>query len=268
MPWPVDDNAAEGGGTASIGVARFPRDGENFDLLLSHAEQAMYRAKTTGGGQHALFKPSLLEPLGDGGSDLARALDRGELRLYFQPVVDTASGQAVGAEALLRWQHPRDGLLAPSRFIGRAEACGQLHALELAALDQACAQVSQWKQMGLRTGRVSLNVSAREFHHAEWSEELARAMRRHHVAQGELAVELTEGALMDDAEATRTRVEALRQLGVSLVIDDFGSGLISLARLGELRPAMVKLDQAFVQGLPDDAAARDMVSGKIGRAHV
>ena len=268
-PVPLAGVQASGTISASIGVARFPRDGDSFDTLLDHADQAMYRAKTLGRGRFTLYQPSLVDNDGtwsDTDGELSHALDHGEMQLYFQPVIDTASGQAVGAEALMRWQHPREGLLSPARFIGRAEQSGQWHALGLSTLDQACAQLAQWKGMGLRTGRLSINVSAPQFRHAEWADELKGALARHHIDRDELAVEVTESTLMDDVESTQERVRALRGMGVSLVIDDFGSGLISLARLGELRPAMIKLDPTFVHRLPGDANARAIVSGIVGLA--
>jgi diguanylate cyclase (GGDEF)-like protein len=266
-PVPLDGGRAHGLVSASIGVARFPQDGEDFDTLLEHADQAMYRAKLQGRGGFALFQASLDEQTREGSDgELRQAFDQDELQLYFQPVIDTDTGQAVGAEALVRWRHPREGLLPPARFIQRAQDSGQLHALELRTLDQACAQLAAWKRMGLRPGRMSINVSAPEFRHAAWAEELDQAMRRHHIAAGELAVELTEGALMGPAEDTAQRLDALRALGVPLVIDDFGSGPISLARLGELRPAMVKLDAGFIQHLPEDASARALVQGIVGLA--
>jgi len=269
-PVSLDAGRVQGEVSASIGVARFPRDGEDFDAVLDHADQAMYRAKSQGRGRYAVYQPSLMDDdeRQAAGSDgeMNRALSDGEMQLHFQPVIDTDSGRAVGVEALMRWQHPRDGLLPPARFIHRAEECGQLHALGLQTQDQACAQLATWKRMGLRTGRLSINVSAQQFRHAEWAHELAQAMLRHRITDGELAVELTESALMEDAESTEERVRALRSMGVSLVIDDFGTGLISLTRLGELHPAMIKLDPVFVQRLPHDADARALVAGIVGLA--
>jgi diguanylate cyclase (GGDEF)-like protein len=256
--------------SASIGVARFPRDGDAFDTLIQHADQAMYRAKTMGRGRYAMFQPSLIDDdervTAGGDSELLHALDHGEMQLFFQPVIDTATGLAVGAEALMRWQHPQEGTLTPARFIHRAEESGQLLALGRSTLDLACGQVALWKQMGYQIGPLSINVSAPQFRHVDWESDLKQALARHHIAANELAVELTEGALMDDADSTRERVLALRGMGVSLVIDDFGSGLISLSRLGELKPAMIKLDPAFLKNLADDKSAQDMVAGIVSLA--
>ncbi|HSI58728.1 MAG TPA: sensor domain-containing phosphodiesterase [Ideonella sp.] len=251
--------------SASIGVARYPRDGEDFDELLRRADQAMYRAKALGRGRYAIYRD------GQNGADdafglddeLGQALVRGELQMHFQPVMDTRSGCAVGVEALMRWQHPREGLLAPARFIRRAEESGHLHALSLRALSGACAQLARWKDAGHHPGSVAVNVSAGQFFHPEWPQALARVIAQHHVEPGELAVELTEGTLMadGDAEGTLERVAALRRLGVKLVVDDFGAGLVSLSRLSRLRPDVLKIDPGFVQLLPGDADTRALIAG-------
>jgi len=266
------DSGAAGGETqaqisASIGVARYPRDGEDFDELLRRADQAMYRAKALGRGRYAIYRDGQAVPAGAGAGDdeIGQALARGELLMHYQPVIDARSGRAVGAEALMRWQHPREGLLAPARFIRRAEDGGHLHALGLHALSGACAQLAQWKAAGHHPGSVAVNVSAAQFFHPEWSQVLARIVAQHRVAPGELAVELTEGTLMAeaDADATQERVTALRALGVKLVVDDFGSGLLSLGRLGRLRPDVLKIDPGFVQALPGDADALALVRGVV-----
>jgi diguanylate cyclase (GGDEF)-like protein len=270
---PVQLSAGQGTGnmSASMGVARFPRDGDDLDTLLQHADQAMYRAKTMGRGRYAMFQPTLIaddERVAAGGDgELLQALDQHQIQLYYQPVINIATGQAVGAEALMRWQHPQQGVLTPARFIVRAEESGQLPALGRTTLDLACAQVAEWRRMGFRTGPVSVNVSTTQFRHADWVSDLKNALARHRIGGAELAVELSEGALMDDAENTRERVLAMRELGVKLVIDDFGTGPISLARLGELKPAMIKLDPSFLLKLPDDAAARAMVAGVVSLAN-
>ena len=270
LPVQLGAGRSTGEMSASMGVARFPRDGDDFDTLLAHADQAMYRAKTMGRGRYAVFQPSLTDDErvavgGDG--ELLQALDNHQIQLYYQPVINISTGRAVGAEALMRWQHPQQGVLTPARFIVRAEESGQLQALGRTTLELACAQVAEWRQMGFRTGPVSVNVSTSQFRHADWVSDLKNALERHHINGADLAVELSEGALMDDAENTRERVQALRKLGVKLVIDDFGTGPISLARLGELQPAMIKLDPSFLLKLADDPAAQAMVAGVVSLAN-
>lgn len=255
--------------SASMGVARFPRDGDDFETLLQHADQAMYRAKTMGRGRYAMFQPSLSDDervAAGGDGELLEALDNHQIQLYYQPVINIATGRAVGAEALMRWQHPQQGVLTPARFIVRAEESGQLPALGRTTLELACAQVADWRRMGFRTGPVSVNVSTAQFRHPDWLGDLKDALGRHRIQGADLAVELSEAALMEDAETTRERVQALHQMGVKLVIDDFGTGPISLARLGELQPAMIKLDPSFLQKLPHDPVARTLVAGAVNLA--
>ena len=266
MPVPIDDSGQTVRISATIGVSRYPRDGEDFDELLLRADQAMYRAKALGRGRYALYRDGQtpgLPPASGGDDELRQALRRGELMLHYQPVIDTHSGHAVGSEALMRWQHPREGLLGPARFIRRAEEGGLLQALGHLAIDAACSQNERWKRAGHRPGRVSINVSDAQFRHPDWPEVLMSALKRHGTERGELEVELTEATLMADPESTQARVDMLHELGVAVAIDDFGTGLISLARLGTLKPARVKLDSSFVQRLPDDDSARGLVDGVV-----
>ena len=271
MPVPIETPALTLRISATIGVARYPRDGETFDELLRHADQAMYRAKALGRGRYALYRdgqtPGAVSPAASD-DELRQAMRRGEIVLHYQPVIDTAHGQAVGTEALMRWQHPREGLQRPVRFLRRAEEGGFLPALSHLTLDAACGQWARWRQAGHAPGRVSVNVSDAQFRHPDWQESLNSALQRHGLGRGVLEVELTEATLMTDPESTQARVEMLHELGVSLAIDDFGSGLVSLARLVSLKPARLKLDAAFVQRLPDDPDALALVDGvvRLGRS--
>lgn len=271
MPVPIDNPALTLRISATIGVARYPRDGETFDELLRHADQAMYRAKALGRGRYALYRdgqtPGAVSPSASD-DELRQALRRGEIVMHYQPVIDTAHGQAVGTEALMRWQHPREGLQRPVRFLRRAEEGGFLPALSQLALDAACGQWARWRQAGHAPGRVSVNVSDAQFRHPDWQEALANALQRHGLGRGVLEIELTEATLMTDPESTQARVEMLHELGVGVAIDDFGSGLVSLARLSSLKPARLKLDAGFVQRLPDDPDALALVDGvvRLGRS--
>lgn len=243
--------------SASVGVALFPADGGSFDELLRHADQAMYRAKAAGRGRYVLFREAQRPDTPKPGSDaeLVMALTRHELLLHYQPVIDTHTGHAVGAEALLRWQHPSQGLLPPARFFHRAEECGQIHALEQLALRSACEQLAQWKAAGMQTGSMAVNLSASEFRHEQLPHLLARVMHDHHVGAGELELELSSHSLMSDPEFTLTRVEELRAMGVALVLEDVGSSMLSLSRLGQLHPARIKIDSTLVSRLPEDREA-------------
>lgn len=266
VPVPIDHTGQTVRVSATIGVSRFPRDGVDFDELLLRADQAMYRAKALGRGRFALYRDGQtpgMPSVTRGDDELRQALKRGELMMHYQPVVDTQGGKVVACEALMRWQHPRDGLLGPARFIRRAEDCGMLQALALLAADAACEQNARWKRAGHQPGRISINVSDAQFRHPAWHEVLVAALKRHGTERGELEVELTEATLMADPESTQARVDMLHDLGVAVAIDDFGTGLISLSRLAALKPARVKLDSSFVQRLPDDDSARGLVDGVV-----
>ncbi|HEX5686038.1 MAG TPA: EAL domain-containing protein [Ideonella sp.] len=261
-PVPLPEKSVQMQVSASVGVAMFPADGGNFDDLLRHADQAMYRAKAAGRGRYMLFRePGRADtPKPGGDAELAMALTRRELLLHYQPVIDTHTGRAVGAEALLRWQHPSQGLLPPARFIHRAEECGQIHALEQHALRSACEQLAQWKAAGLQTGSMAVNLSIGEFRHEHLPGLLARAMQDHHLGAGELELELSSHTMMSDPEFTQARVDELRAMGVSLVLEDVGSSMVSLARLGQLHPARIKIDATLVSRLPEDQEARTTVN--------
>lgn len=251
--------------SATIGVARFPRDGKNFDDLLLHADQAMYKAKSLGRGRYALYRDgdiqAMPEPLREGVDlEINEAFKRQELSLVFHPVVDTRTGQSVGCEALMRWRHPQKGLLKPAQFIRRAEAAGLMPQLAARSLELACAQIAAWKQRGRFPGAVAINVSDAQFRHEDWLDTVRAVLKKYQIGPDELEVELTESCLMSDPESTDHRVATLRSLGVGLVVDDFGSGQFSLPRLMALQPRRIKLDPSLVYGLAEQEASRKLIA--------
>lgn len=259
-PVPLAGHAVVMQVSASVGVAMYPGDGQSFDELLAQADQAMYRAKATGRGRYVLSRePGRTEarPTAETGSaaELAQALARRELQLHFQPVIDTRTGRAVGAEALLRWQHPQLGLLAPARFIHRAEACGQIQALCQRALTGACEQLAAWKASGVLDGPMAVNLSTGEFRHEHLPRLAGQLLREYQLDPGELEVELSSHTVMADPEFAQARADELRALGVALVLEDVGSSLVSLSRLGQLHPAKLKVDASLVARLPGDNEA-------------
>jgi diguanylate cyclase (GGDEF)-like protein len=257
VPVPVPGEQATMQVSASVGVACYPQDGEGFDELLRHADQAMYRAKAAGRGRYVLHRDAgrQASPTHGSAAELTLALSRNEMQLYYQPVIDTGTGQAVGVEALLRWNHPSLGLLPPARFIRRAEECGQIQALGQLALGAACRQLARWKVFGLGIPSIAVNLSTAEFRHEHLPSTLARLLPEHGLGPGELELEVSSHTVMSDPEFSQARVEELRALGVGLVLEDVGSSMLSLARLGQLHPAKVKIDAALVSRLPADADA-------------
>jgi diguanylate cyclase (GGDEF)-like protein len=255
--------------SASVGIAFFPRDGEDFDALVRHADLAMYQAKQQGRARYSFYHSELNERLIARVAlerELAHAIAHGELVLYYQPVVDAVTGTLLGCEALVRWEHPTRGLQAPASFIPVAEESGLVRELGAWTLDAACAQIALWKKAGQPVGRVSINVSALQFRDQRLIETLRTAMQRHGVRADELELELTESTLMSDDDTTERVVAVLRELGVALVVDDFGTGYSSLSYLKRLRPDKLKIDRSFVQDLPAGADDRAVTQAILSMA--
>ncbi|HZA82696.1 MAG TPA: EAL domain-containing protein, partial [Actinomycetes bacterium] len=185
-------------------------------------------------------------------SDLRRALETGELFLHYQPTIDLASGQVVGAEALARWQHPIRGLVPPTEFIPLAEASGLIQRLGAWVLLEACRQASSWQQINAHRDKpltLSVNLSGKQLQHAQVVEDVAEALRDSGLPPESLVLEMTESVLMDDSETVLDILRQLKQLGPRLAIDDFGTGYSSLSYLHRFPVDMLKIDRSFVERL-------------------
>ena len=234
--------------TPSIGVAVAPRDAEDVEGLLKAADTAMYHAKSSGKNNFLFYNADMdaagverlkLE------TDLRRALERDELLLHYQPQVDTITGTVVGAEALMRWEHPEQGLVPPFKFIPLAEEIGLIGELGDWCLREACRQMIEFQGMGLDLPKVSVNVSALQFNPA-FIERVGAVLRETALRPSRLELELTEGIMMDDTEATISALNKLKDMGVSLSIDDFGTGYSSLSYLSRFPLDELKIDRSFV----------------------
>ncbi len=250
---------------ASIGVVLFPQGGETELDILRHADMALYRAKHLGRGTIEFYTPEMQETaarrlaMEDG---LRRAIGNNELELYFQPQVD-ASGQVVGAESLLRWQHPEMGNVLPENFIPIAEETGLIHSIGRWVLDQACARLAQWKNSGAKyAGYLSINVSPWQFNRADFVDQVRHILKTHQLDPGSIMLELTETALLYDLEDTIERLAALRELGIRIALDDFGTGYSSLAYLRDLPLDQLKIDKSFIAEL-SEAVEHPMVESMI-----
>jgi diguanylate cyclase (GGDEF)-like protein len=246
--------------TASIGVSLFPVDGRSSRELLKNSGVALYRAQTLGGDNYQFYQAEMksraLERLTMEG-DLRRAIEQGELRLYYQPQIDLRKLQIVGAEALVRWQHPKSGLLPPAHFISLAEDTGLILQLGEWALREACKQVVNWHQAGLTKLRVSVNVSPRQFQQNDFVETVAQILSETKTYPPSLQLEITETSLMQSGADVVSRLSELKQMGLLVAIDDFGVGYSSLGYLKRLPIDMLKIDRSFVNDAttdPDDAA--------------
>jgi diguanylate cyclase (GGDEF)-like protein/PAS domain S-box-containing protein len=235
--------------TTSIGITIFPRDGKDAESLLRNADTAMYRAKERGRDNYQVFTPamkaSLLEMLALE-NDLGHALERDELIVHYQPVMDIESGRIVGAEALLRWQHPERGLVGPDEFIPLAEETGLIVPIGEWVLRKACEQATVWNTSGLGPLRIMVNVSARQVDQPGFVQVVARVLEETGVQPELLHLELTEGAVMRHVEAVVSTLSELRAIGVGIAVDDFGTGYSSLGYLKRFPIDSIKIDRSFV----------------------
>ncbi|HWM44703.1 MAG TPA: EAL domain-containing protein [Burkholderiales bacterium] len=235
--------------TFSVGVSTFPRDGEEFELLLRNAEAAMQRVKEAGGNALQYYAEAMTKEVAERvelETALRTALERGELSLHYQPQVELASGRIAGVEALMRWQRPQRGAVSPAQFIPLAEECGLIRQLGEWSLDEGCRQLAAWDRAGLAPVRLAVNVSARQFREAGFVEVVERVVREHGIGAGRLELEITEGVLIEDREQAIAILERLNAIGVLIAVDDFGTGYSSLSYLSGLPVDCLKIDRAFV----------------------
>jgi diguanylate cyclase (GGDEF)-like protein len=253
--------------TAAIGIAVEDRTNGGTTDLVTGADAAMQRVKARGGGTYEVFDRAMGGRLRDRlkiEDGLRRALERDELRLHYQPIVDIDTRRAVAVEALVRWQHPEEGLLAPGRFLPAAERHGRLiSAIGVWVLRQACLEAGQWPD-GVR---VSVNVAARELGEAGFVERIVDTIAAAGVAPERIALEITETTLMEGGEAAIAGLEALAAYGLQVHLDDFGTGYSSLTRLSRLPLSRIKLDRGFVAGAAGERGRRIIEAAlSIGRA--
>ena len=241
--------------TASIGIAVFPDDGEDAAALLKHADTAMYHAKDQGRNNWQMYEKTLttettarmtLE------NDLRKALERDEFHVVYQPQVRAEDGAIVGIEALVRWQHPERGMISPAAFIPVAEDSGLILAIGDSVLRTACRHMRTWQEKGLDIPRVAVNVSARQLRSHDFLESVAAIIAETGIDADRLELELTESILMEPDAQRIDAFHRLRTLGVHFSIDDFGTGYSSLSYIKRFPIGMLKIDQSFVRGLPDN----------------
>jgi diguanylate cyclase (GGDEF)-like protein len=252
---------------ASVGVALAPDHGTSAPSLLKSADVALYQAKEVRGrsatyaGRRDLNSVERLRLLGD----LGRAVDRGELYVRYQPQIEPRTGMVVGAEALVRWQHPELGAVAPDRFIPLAEQSGLVAGVTAVVLDQALADLAAWRGEGHRLS-VSVNLSARLLTDDDLPALVAAALRRHRVDASALVLEITETGIVSDPERAGAVVRRLRALGCGVAVDDYGTGQCSLTYLTDLDVDELKIDRSFVTGMTADRARAVIVRSTIQMA--
>jgi diguanylate cyclase (GGDEF)-like protein len=253
--------------TASIGISVYPEDGRT---LLKNADIAMYRAKDKGKNNYQFYSAQMdnysVERLSLE-SGLRRALEREEFVLHYQPKVNIASGLITGVEALLRWQHPELGWVAPGRFIPIAEENGLILPIGAWVLKTACIQSRAWQRQGVRRFPVAVNLSPRQFAGETLLDDVKAALDVSGLAPADLELEITEGMVMNNPERAVNLLQQLKGLGIRVAIDDFGTGYSSLAYLKRFPIDSVKVDRSFVEDIPDDVDSMAIAQAVIAMAH-
>ena len=242
--------------TASLGVAVFPDDGNDFDTLLRKADTAMYHAKEAGRNRCSFFDRQMNADADKRlaiRNELRRALERDEFVLHYQPQVNLANGAVIGAEALIRWRHPERGLLAPGHFISIAEESGLIVPIGAWVLHEVCRQAVAWQAAGLPELVVAANLSAVQFKHGELEKTVISALLKSELDPRLLELELTESILIKDTEQVLTTIKRIKSFGIKLSIDDFGTGYSSLAYLKRFAVDKLKIDQSFIRDIETDS---------------
>jgi diguanylate cyclase (GGDEF)-like protein len=256
--------------TASIGITLGTGNYDQPEAVLRDADAAMYRAKARGKARHEVFGDQMV-----GGArgvlqldtDLHRALEREEFQMHYQPIVSLASGETVGAEALVRWRHPERGLLLPEEFIPVAEETGLISPLGEWVLQEACARGRAWHGAGFVGLRIAVNVSPRQFRQGNLPALLRRVLQATHLDPVLLTIELTESALLESLEESVRSVQELKALGLKISLDDFGTGYSSLSYLRRFPVDTLKIDQSFVQNVTTNPRDAAITTSVIALAH-
>jgi EAL domain-containing protein (putative c-di-GMP-specific phosphodiesterase class I) len=254
--------------TASMGISLYPDDATNGQEMIRNADAAMYQAKGAGRNAYQFYTSDLnqraLEMLSMENA-LRRAIERQEFVLHYQPLVDIASGSVVGAEALIRWNHPDLGLVMPGKFITIAEERGLIVPIGGWVIEEAARQAAIWQNSGPSIP-IAVNVSAVQFRQKDFVEQLANSVRNHGITPDRLRLELTESIIMRDVETTVEILEKLHDMGFQLSIDDFGTGYSSLSYLRRFPIDKIKIDHSFVWDAIQDESAGRIVTAIIGLA--
>ncbi len=254
-PFEVDDH--ELFITGSVGIALYPRDGDNAEDLIKHADIAMYHTKDDGKDGFNLYDSAMSirrEKILGIENEIRRGIKENQFEVHYQPQVGSFSGEITGVEALLRWQHPQRGLVSPDYFLDVAEEAGLMVELGDWVLNKALEDVQCWRQQGVRLEKLAINFSARQIEQKDFVERILRALQAHDYPASALEIEVTERALLSDLDTIIAKLRRLAQAGVDVAIDDFGTGYSSLSLLRQLPIKRLKIDKSFIQAVTDDNA--------------
>ncbi|HYD82154.1 MAG TPA: EAL domain-containing protein [Paucimonas sp.] len=259
-PFVVEGNSLQVG--SSIGIALYPLDGGDVEEMMKAADTAMYEAKSKGRGNYQFFTPELniaSQQRMIVSNQLRQAFARGELAVHYQPQVSISSGAIIGAEALLRWEHPEMGMVSPKHVISLLEEIGMMGEIGKWVLSTACAQNRAWQQAGLPPIRMAVNLSARQFYGGDIVATVAEVLQETGLAPNWLDLEITESLILDNSEPVMEAMRQLKELGVGLALDDFGTGYSSLSYLRRFPVNRLKIDNSFITDIIGDNGAADIV---------
>ena len=252
---------------ASIGIAIYPEDGEDARTLLKNADTALFRAKENGRHCFQFYKPEMsvnaMERL-ELENSLRKALDEDQFVVFYQPTIDIHKNEIVGVEALLRWDHPEKGIIKPIDFVPLAEDCGLIVPISEKLIRTAARQLKAWKDEGLESQNVSINIAPRQFRDMDILALFKEVMHENELEPSNFTIEITEAALIDNIGEVETVLNTLSGMGMTIALDDFGTGFASLAYLKDFPVDIVKIDRIFVAGIPDsreDSAIVEAIAG-------
>jgi len=255
--------------SASIGIGFYPKDGKTLDKLISNADMAMYQVKSTGRNGYSFYENSMLNEASRKmiiNQELSNALNKGEFEMYFQPLVNAINNQIIGAEGLIRWNHPKKGLLSASEFIGHTEDTGLVPKISEWTIDTICKTLHHWNTMGYALKQISINLSPTYLERYDFSEKIQETLNYYQIMPSQIEIEILENINISNMEHVINQLHKLNQLGVKIAIDDFGTGYSSLNYLERFPVDTIKLDQIFIKEIKEKSIKSPIISAIISIA--
>lgn len=267
-PMPIDKH--EFFLTASIGICIFPDDGVSLEDLQRNSDMAMYKSKHEGGDLYQYYSSEMNDAANEHiklEASLRKAITNKEFILHYQPKYSAASGEIVGAEALMRWNHPEQGMISPAKFIPHAEESGLILQMGQWAIQEACRACKSWQEQGHKRITVAVNISPKQFRQQDIVKLISDALSETELEPQYLELEITENAVMDDVDAATDKLKEIQSMGIKIAIDDFGTGYTSIGHLKQFPVDILKIDQHFVKGIPDNKDDIAIISALTALAH-
>lgn len=258
--------------TASIGVARYPDDGDSLELMIKNSDSAMFKAKNNGRNQHYIYDEKLskkTENYIEMISEIRHGITNEEFILYYQPLVDLKNGELRGVEALIRWEHPLKGFLTPYHFIDISEESGQINEIGKWVFESACAQCKKWHETGKKDFKISINLSGKRLFNKNLIHDMKVSIEKYKIDPSNLQIEITETSVMENLKKAIVILNDIRGLGITLALDDFGTGYSSLTYLQMFPIQVLKIDKEFIKNISDKGMEKEnnIVNSVINLAH-